>query len=115
MLEGWTLRTIIGLILLAIGLLARWVWQLKSNEMHGLSEDILELKTGLTGSIGGLKIELKASIDSMKTDLTDRIDRIEKRFNEAIIRQDDLARAQTATIHERLDAHINELHVKTNP
>ncbi len=112
-MDDWTLRITAGIIVLAIGLLTRWVWTLKTNEMHGLGEDVTLLKTELTTAMVVLKTEVTTSIAGMKADLTGRIDRMEKSFKDDVIRQDDIGRAQTAKIHERLDEHINELHVKT--
>lgn len=113
MMEVWMPRIIGGAILLSYGLLLRWIWQLKTNEMHGLVEDIAETKVVLIASITSLKSEVTASIASLKIDLTERIGKMEKSFDEMLIRQDDIARSEIGKIHNRLDEHINELHVKS--
>lgn len=119
----WTQGIGAGLIVLAFGFLTEWVRRLKTNHMHDLSEQITtsreELaasiataKTDLAASILTAKTDLAASIAAVKADMTSAIDKMEKRFNEALVRQDSIAREQTGKIHERLDGHINELHVK---
>lgn len=100
---SWVQFIVGGLIVGAFGSLTGWIWILKHNEMHGLAEDIVSAKN-----------EVTAAINTVKKDLTTRMDKLEKNFNETLVRQDSISRAQTGKLHDRLDEHVQELHVK-NP